>query len=167
MFLIKTFAAATTSNVATYYGSFWDDDAFDVGKDFVGVDAGQVVGRTLDLEKAYINLAPSQAFRSFMVVAVWHPIKRRANFRLLAMPFGARNSVYSFPGFGKALQMLCCVLFWFPSSEYVDDFTQVALRADAKAGQWMSESLRYWVGAREDQGLQHKFPCTRRCLQLC
>ena len=61
--------------------------------------------------KAYKNLAPSPAFRSFIVVAVWHPIKRRVVYcRLLAMP---------------ALQMLCCVLFWLPSSEYVDDFTQL------------------------------------------
>ena len=59
------------------------------------------------------------------------------------MSFGARNSVYSFTGFRKALQMLCCVLFCLPSSEYVDDFTQVALRADSKAGQWMSRVMEF------------------------
>ena len=98
--LIKTFAAATTSSVATRSRSAWCVDFFEVCMDYVGVDAGQVVGRTLDLEMAYKNLAPS----------------------LLAMPFGARNSVYGFDGFGKALQTLRCVLFWLPSSEYVDDF---------------------------------------------
>ena len=42
--LIKTFAAATTSGVATWSGSAWSDDVFEVCKDYVGVDAGQVVG---------------------------------------------------------------------------------------------------------------------------
>ena len=124
--LIKTHAAAANLVRKCY--------VFEVCKDYVGVDAGQVVGRTLDLEKAYKNLAPSPAFRSFMVVAVWHLIKRRVVYHwLLAMLFGARNSVYSFARFGKALQLLCCVLFWLASSEYVDDFTWVGLRADAKA----------------------------------
>ena len=137
--LIKTFAAATASGVASSSGSAWGDDVFEVCKDYVGVDAGQMIGRTLDLEKASKNLSPSPASRSFMVVAVWHPIKRRVvYYRLPAMLLGARNSVYSFAGFGKAFQMFCFALFWLLSSEYVDDFMQEALRADAKAGQWMS-----------------------------
>ena len=57
--LVKTFAAATISGVATWFGSAWG--VFEVCKDYIGVDAGQVVGRTLDLEKAYKHLAPSPA----------------------------------------------------------------------------------------------------------
>ena len=57
------------------------------------------------------------------------------------MPFGARNSVFSFAGFGNALQLICSVLFWLPSSEYVDDFTQVALMADVRAGEWMTKVM--------------------------
>ena len=63
--LIKTFAAATTSGVGTWSGSAWRDDVFEVCRDYVGVGAGQVVGRTLDLEKAYKKCAPSPAFWSY------------------------------------------------------------------------------------------------------
>ena len=77
-----------------------------------------------------------------MVVAIWHPRRKEVVFyRLLAMPFGARNSVFSFAGVGLALQMVCCALFRLPSSEYVDDFTQVGLAADGKAGQWMTKVM--------------------------
>jgi len=36
---------------------------------------------------------------------------------------------------------VCCALFRLPSSEYVDDFTQVGLAADGKAGQWMTKVM--------------------------
>ena len=57
------------------------------------------------------------------------------------MPFGARNSVFSFAGFGKALQIICSILFVLPSSEYVDDFTQVGLQADHRAKDWMTRVM--------------------------
>ena len=69
-----------------------------------------------------------------MVVAVWDPRRGKpVFFRLLVMPFGARHSVFGFVGFGLALQMIGCVRIMPHSSEHVDDFIQVGMRADVKA----------------------------------
>ena len=87
-----------------------------LGPEVLGVSMSLRFARTtlvsmLVVGRSYKNLAPSLAFKSFMVEAVWHPIKRRVVYcRLLAMLFGARNSVYSVAGSGKAFQMLCSTL---------------------------------------------------------
>ena len=36
-------------------------------------------------------------------------------YRLSAMGFGTRTAADSFAGFGRALQKICCSLFWLPS----------------------------------------------------
>ena len=62
-------------------------------------------------------------------------------YRLHALPFGARNSVLSFAGFGAALQVICSRLFALVTSQYVDDFTQIAPGADEGARHWMQKVL--------------------------
>ena len=63
------------------------------------------VGRTLDLAKAYKNLAPSPSFAPLLVIALWHPgSKTIVYYRLLVLALGARNSVFAFAGFGLAMR---------------------------------------------------------------
>ena len=142
--VVKTFMhAVCTMKIARSEGQQGVEETR-VCEEYRAVAEGAAVGRTLDLEKAYTTWQhpPCPASRPFLVVVVWHPKRKRVVFyRLLAMPFGARNSVFSFAGFGCALQWICCVLFWLPSSEYVDDYTQIALRADKRASSWMERVL--------------------------
>jgi hypothetical protein len=55
------------------------------------------MGRSFDLKSAYKQLAISPNSLSYAFVAVHNPDKGRAEvFQLLAAPFGATRSVYSF-----------------------------------------------------------------------
>ena len=57
----------------------------------------QLMGRSFDLKSAYKQLAISKASLSCAFVAVYNPRTGRAElFQLLAAPFGATRSVYSF-----------------------------------------------------------------------
>jgi hypothetical protein len=57
----------------------------------------KLMGRSFDLKSAYKQLAISPNSLSFAFVAVYNPDKARAEvFQLLAAPFGATRSVYSF-----------------------------------------------------------------------
>ena len=56
-------------------------------------------------------------------------------YKFRAMFVGARYPVFSSPGFGFALQKIRQASFWLPSSESVDDYSQLSLRADDVAGE--------------------------------
>ena len=57
----------------------------------------KVVGRTYDLKSAYKQLAIAQESLTFAFVVVFNPTSRKPEaFQLLAAPFGATRSVYSF-----------------------------------------------------------------------
>ena len=162
--LIKTFACALESGMVARPGGVPGVEEVPICQAYVGKIEDQIVGRTLDLSKAYKNLAPAPAFKSFLVVALWHPDKRCVvYYKLRAMPFGARNSVFSFAGFGKALQLICSVLFVLPSSEFVDDYTQVGLRSDCRARVWVTKVMHLFGvaspgGSRTSLEFCSKFP---------
>ena len=64
----------------------------------------QLKGRSFDLKSAYKQLAISKGSLSCAFVAVFNPKKRRAElFQLLAAPFGATRSVYSFLRISNAI----------------------------------------------------------------
>ena len=63
-----------------------------------------LMGRSFDLKSAYKQLAIAQQSLSFAFVAVYNPKKKRAElFQLLAAPFGATRSVFSFLRLSNAI----------------------------------------------------------------
>ena len=63
-----------------------------------------VKGRSFDLKSAYKQLAISESSLQFAYVAVYNPVSKRSEvFQLLAAPFGATRSVYSFLRLSHAL----------------------------------------------------------------
>eukprot|EP00974_Lingulodinium_polyedra_P034215 3290771-Lingulodinium_polyedra.AAC.1 len=95
----------------------------------------EVRGRALDLRRAFkqVPIAPSMASAS--VVCLWHPGRQRpAYYVLRAMPFGARNAVFSFGAIARTLELVLVRLFWFTMAQYVDDYPQLELAATASGG---------------------------------
>jgi len=63
-----------------------------------------LMGRSFDLKSAYKQLAIAKQSLSFAFVAVYNPKKAKAEvFQLLAAPFGATRSVYSFLRLSNAI----------------------------------------------------------------
>ena len=57
----------------------------------------KIKGRSFDLKSAYKQLAIAESSLQFAFVAVYNPYKKKAEvYQLLATPFGATRSVYSF-----------------------------------------------------------------------
>ena len=140
--IIKCYMEAVAKGYVEMQYEDGSSDRACLHNDYAVAGGACLVGRTLDLEKAYKTLAPPPAFKSLMVVALWHPERRQvAVYRQLAMPFGARNSVFSFAGFGAALHAICTVLFRLVSSQFVDDFTQVTTALDIEARSCMEAVL--------------------------
>ena len=99
---------------------------------FRSARARQPVGRSMDIEKAYKNVPVHPQLAPMSVVGLWSPESGRAEFfRLFALAFGARNSVFSFGAFGRAFDYILSNLFLLVVSQYVDDFPQVEPEAVA------------------------------------
>ena len=80
----------------------------------------KIKGRSFDLKSAYKQLAIAESSLQFAFVAVYNPRKKRAEvYQLLATPFGATRSVYSFLRIShaiwftgvKALKLMWSVFF--------------------------------------------------------
>ena len=57
----------------------------------------EIRGRSFDLKSAYKQLAISSSSLQFAFVAVYNPVSKKPEvYQLLAAPFGATRSVYSF-----------------------------------------------------------------------
>ena len=88
-------------------------------------DKRRVQGRTVDLKQAFKQLAPAPAFAPLTVVGIWHPRFAALRYYLLrALPFGARNAVFTFGATARALECILTGLFGVVTAQYVDDFPQ-------------------------------------------
>lgn len=118
-------------------------------------EARSLVGRTLDLQSAYRQLAvaPSAAWSS--VVAVFNPVSQRAEIYVQrALPFGATAAVYAFNRLARALWGLGVQglhLWW---SQFFDDFPTLSLSVGAASSRNSAEGLMSMLGcsfATEDK----------------
>ena len=87
-------------------------------------------GRTLDLRKAYKQMAVSEQDRHLMVLTHEGP-DGRLFYISDALPFGARGSVFSFLRTSRALSFLMNIGLSVPSSVFFDDFPSISEGASA------------------------------------
>lgn len=81
-------------------------------------------GRTLDLSRAYKQLAVDSKSRRLNVVGF--PYKGDWIFyRSNVLPFGSTASVYSFNRVSRSIHFLLCKLLWAPATCFYDDFPVV------------------------------------------
>ena len=88
------------------------------------------LGRTLDLSRAYKQLAISPESRSSNVIGYWYK-DRWLFFRSNVLPFGATAAVYSFNRVSRSLHHLLCKLLWCPCTCFYDDFPTVSPSSSA------------------------------------
>eukprot|EP00435_Cladocopium_sp_Y103_P043140 s2541_g12.t1 len=87
----------------------------------------QLVGKTVDLSKAYRQLGIAPGSRWVAYVAVYDPCTRSPKiFSMRALPFGASRSVYSFLRVAHSLWWLGAVAMDFVWSSFFDDFVTFA-----------------------------------------
>ena len=67
-------------------------------------------------------------------------------FVLHSLPFGARNSFFVFAQFGKAFEHILASLLWITTSEYVDDYPEVAPAAAVDVTQGIAEEFFMLIG---------------------
>ena len=122
--------------------------------EYGGKEGVRPVGRAIDLKAAYKNVAPDAASSRLAVVGVWNPLLRRPElFRLFALAFGARNSVFIFGYFGRALEAILVEIFQVALVEYVDDFPQIEPDRTAQSAWEVAEevlALLGWAVNREE-----------------
>ena len=87
-------------------------------------------GRTLDLSRAYKQLALDKASRCLSVVG-YHYRGRWVFFRCDVLPFGAIAAVYSFNRVSRSLHFLICKLLWGPCTCFYDDYPTISPNASA------------------------------------
>jgi hypothetical protein len=88
-------------------------------------DSRKLQGRTVDLKQAFKQLAPSPEFARLSIVSIWHPrFSALRYFLLRALPFGARNAVFTFGATARAIEIILNGLFGVLTSQYVDDYPQ-------------------------------------------
>ena len=86
--------------------------------------ANSLVGKLLDLERVFRQIAVAPDQRNIAITAVWNPLIERVEFYVsVAMPFGARNSVYGFNGFARCLQLIGVRVLGHTLTHFYDDFT--------------------------------------------
>ena len=88
------------------------------------------LGRTLDLSRAYKQLAISPESRPMNIIGYWYKDKW-IFFRSNVLPFGAVSAVYSFNRVSRSLHHIFCKLLWCPCTCFYDDFPTVSPGASA------------------------------------
>ena len=85
----------------------------------------QWLGRTLDLSRAYKQLAINADSRPLNVIGYWYKgswLFYRSN----VLPFGAVAAVYSFNRVSRSIHHILCKLLWCPCTCFYDDFPTVS-----------------------------------------
>lgn len=83
------------------------------------------VGRTLDLSRAYKQLAVDPSSRLLNVIGYFHQGAWKF-YRSEVLPFGAVASVYSFNRVSRSLHHIICGLLWSMSTCFYDDFPTIS-----------------------------------------
>ena len=94
--------------------------------DFVEPASRNIVGRTVDLKRAFKQVAVAKSMLPLTAVCIWHPIRKEPVFYVLhALPFGARNSVFIFGQIARTIELIMANLFDVLTAQYVDDYPQL------------------------------------------
>ena len=87
-------------------------------------------GRTLDLSRAYKQLALDRVSKCLSVVG-YHYRGRWVFFRCDVLPFGAIAAAYSFNRVSRSLHFLICKLLWGPGRCFYDDYPTISPNVSA------------------------------------
>ena len=106
-----------------------------------------IKGRTFDLKSAYKQLAVSQQSLEFAFVAVYNPTTGKAEiFQMLAAPFGATRSVYSFLRISHAIWFTGVKALKLAWSCFFDDYVVFSCDEMVKNTQTTVELLFQLLG---------------------
>ena len=132
-----------------------------------------LAGKLLDLERAFRQIAVVPDQRNIAITAVWNPLVEPVEFYVsVAMPFGARNSVYGFNGFARCLQLVGVRVLGHTLTHFYDDFTLLEPSgASASSKNAFSRLLKLlgWAfkeGGDKDKPYAAKFDCLGLQLDL-
>ena len=112
-----------------------------------GGASAALVGRPVDLRRAFKQLAPFPSLAPLAVICLWNPKKRKPEYYILrANPFGARNTVFIFGGVARGLDYILAVLFHLVVDQYVDDFPQLEPSSSATSARVTMDSVLDLLG---------------------
>ena len=118
-----------------------------------------LVGRVVDLAKAYKQVPADPRTAPWSPTAVWNPRQERGEFFIpTVLPFGARNSVFGFYLLAVALQWIAGYGLYVPVVNFFDDFTQVEATATAASGAAALLGLFRLLGWSYKDGPEHLRP---------
>lgn len=93
---------------------------------------GSVLGKTFDLQSAYRQLCISEDSLPFSYIVCFNPHTRKPEiFQMLAAPFGATRSVFSFLRISKCLWWLGCKCLKVCWSNFYDDYITMSTSVGA------------------------------------
>ena len=88
-------------------------------------------------------MAPAPSMAPSVVINLWHPRHGEVRYHMLrALPFGARNAVFTFGPTARVLEHILAGLFFVVIAQYVDDVLQVQLEALVDGRDIMVEVLQ-------------------------
>ena len=115
--------------------------------------SGPVVGKTFDLKSAYRQLGIAEDSLPFSYIVCFNPHTRRPEiFQMLAAPFGASRSVFSFLRISKCIWWIGCKCLKVCWSNFYDDYITLSTSAGAsntEASISLLFDLLGWRFARE------------------
>ena len=107
----------------------------------------QIQGRSFDLKSAYKQLAIGESSLQFAFVAIFNPYKKRAElYQLLAAPFGATRSVYSFLRISHAIWFTGVKALKIMWSVFFDDYVVFSQKLHVKSTEATVELLFRLLG---------------------
>jgi hypothetical protein len=127
-------------------------------------ESRQIVGRTVDLAKAYKQLTRCKSDAAFTVLLVFNPFSCKAEFFLsVALNFGAIGAVYGFYRPAIVIRLILSRLFRIVVSNFFDDFLQLDFQrirgSSAVTILKVSDLLGWEVSAKKLRpDLEAKFP---------
>jgi hypothetical protein len=107
----------------------------------------KLLGRTLDLAKAYRQLASSPKTSRWSVIAVWSPVDRCALlFYQPVLAFGAASAVLVFNRTSRALWHIGCTQFSLIWTNFFDDFPTIEVEELSSSSLLCSEGFLKLLG---------------------
>ena len=96
-------------------------------------ESHRLVGKCLDLESAYRQLAVRPSQRHLAIFSLKNPVSGQVEFfECNALPFGASAAVHGFNRAAMALEKIMMSMFGIPCTHYFDDFSFIAPAAVAE-----------------------------------
>lgn len=130
----------------------------------------KLVGRTFDMKAAYKQLALSESSLWAAFVAVFNPVERKPEiYQLLAAPFGATRSVFSFLRVAGSIWFVGAAALSILWTCFFDDYVAIApagLEANTLQAVTMLFKLLGWAIA-EDGSKASAFSETMSALGIC